>query len=308
VLIQNGTLHQDDTVLVGGVSGRIKAMFGDSGKRLRSAEPSMPVEILGLDDVPQAGDILQAMNDLGIAREVATQRQRQTRMEAMASRTGLSLDDLFSKIQQGQVKDLNIILKGDVQGSLGAIEHTLGQLNNDLTQVQLRIIHKGTGAITESDVNLATASNAIIIGFNARPDPAARRAAETHGIDIRFYNIIYNLTEDIKKAMVGMLDPEYREAIDGFAEVRNTFKLPSREVVAGVYVVDGKITRNLSVRVLRSGVVIHDGRLSSLKRFKDDVREVAAGYECGLVVDNFNDVQVGDTMEFYHKERVERAA
>jgi translation initiation factor IF-2 len=305
VLIQNGTLHQDDIVLVGGVSGKVKAMFNDQGRRLRSAEPAMPVEILGLEEVPQAGDILQAMKDLTLAREVATQRQRQHRMEAIA-KASVSLDDLFSKIQQGQVKDLNIILKGDVQGSLGAIEHALGQLNGDQAEVNLKIISKGTGAITESDVNLATASNAIIIGFNARPDPAARRAAEQHNVDIRFYNIIYNLTEDIKKAMVGMLAPEYREAIDGFAEVRNTFRLPSREVVAGLYVVDGKINRNLSVRVLRNGVVIHDGRIGSLKRFKDDVREVAAGYECGLVVENFSDVQVGDTMEFYHKEKVER--
>jgi translation initiation factor IF-2 len=305
VLIQNGTLHQDDIVLVGGVSGKIKAMFNDQGKRLRSAEPAMPVEILGLEEVPQAGDILQAMNDITLAREVATQRQRQHRAETIA-KASVSLDDLFSKIQQGQVKDLNIILKGDVQGSLGAIEHTLGQLNQELTEVDLKIIRQGTGTITESDVNLATASNAIIIGFNARPDPAARRAAEQHNVDIRFYNIIYNLTEDIKKAMVGMLAPEYREAIDGFAEVRNSFRLPSREVVAGLYVTDGKINRNLSVRVLRNGVVIHDGRIGSLKRFKDDVREVASGYECGLVVDGFSDIQVGDTTEFYHKEKVER--
>jgi translation initiation factor IF-2 len=266
----------------------------------------MPVVILGLDGVPQAGDILQAMDDLTVAREVATQRQRQERLEAIAVTRGVSLDDLFSKIQQGQVKELNIILKADVQGSIGAIEHALGQLNSE--EVQLKIIHKGTGTITESDVNLAIASRAIIIGFNARPDPSARRAAEQHGVDIRFYNIIYQLTDDIKKAMIGMLDPEWKEVTEGFAEVRNTFRLPSREVVAGLYVTDGKITRNLSVRVLRGGVVIHDGRISSLKRFKDDVREVQSGYECGLVVEGFHDVQVGDNMEFYRKEKVERTA
>jgi translation initiation factor IF-2 len=305
-LIQNGTLRLEDTVLVGSTTGKVKAMLSESGKRLRSAEPATPVVILGLDDVPQAGDILQVMDDLAVAREVATQRQRQQRLEAMATTRGVSLDDLFSKIQQGQVKELNIILKADVQGSIGAIEHALGQLNTD--EVQLKIIHKGTGTITESDVNLAIASRAIIIGFNARPDPSARRAAEQHGIDIRFYNIIYQLTDDIKKAMIGMLDPEWKEVTEGFAEVRNTFRLPSREVVAGLFVTDGKITRNLTVRVLRGGVVIHDGRIGSLKRFKDDVREVQSGYECGLVVEGFHDVQVGDNMEFYRKEKVERTA
>ncbi len=307
VLIQNGTLRPEENVLVGGVSGKIKSMFSDSGKRLRFAEPSTPVEILGLEGVPQAGDILQVMDDLSIAREVALQRQRQTRMEAMAnSARGTSLEDLFSKVQEGQVKDLNVILKADVQGSLGAIEHQFKQLSESQSEVQIRVIHKATGAITEGDVNLAVASQAIIIGFNVRPDPAARRAAEQQGIDIRFYNIIYQLTDDIKKAMTGMLAPTFKEVVEGFADVRNTFRLPSREVVAGLYVTDGKITRTgQSVRVLRSGAVIHDGRISSLKRFKDDVREVTTGYECGLVVDGFTDVQVGDNMEFYRQERVE---
>ncbi|EFO79884.1 translation initiation factor IF-2 [Oscillochloris trichoides DG-6] len=306
VLIQNGTLRPEDNVLVGGVSGKIKTMFNDSGKRLRFADPSTPVEILGLDGVPQAGDILQVVDDLTVAREIALQRQRQTRMEAIASNRGTSLEDLFSKVQQGQIKDLNVIIKADVQGSIGAIEHQFGQLNNSQTEVQIKIIHRGTGAITESDVNLATASQAIIIGFNARPDPAARRAAEQQGIDIRFYNIIYQLTDDIKKAMVGMLAPTFKEVVEGYADVRNTFRLPSREVVAGLYITDGKVTRTgQSVRVLRNGAVLHDGRISSLKRFKDDVREVTSGYECGLVVENFTDVQVGDNMEFYRQERVE---
>ncbi len=308
VLIQNGTLHAEDTVLVGSVAGKIKMMYSDSGKRLRYAEPSMPVGILGLDEVPQAGDILQVIDEIQVAREIALQRHRQQRMEAISTNQGVSLDDLFSKIQEGQVKDLNVILKADVQGTIGAIEHQFTQLNEKQSEVQIRVIHKGTGTITESDVNLALVSNAIIIGFNARPDPAARRSAEQHGIDIRFYNIIYKLTEDIQKAMVGMLDPEYREVVEGFAEVRDTFRLPSREIVAGLIVSEGKINRNLNVRVLRNGVVIHDGRVSSLKRFKDDVREVTAGYECGLVVEHSNDIEVGDTMEFYRKERVERTA
>jgi translation initiation factor IF-2 len=306
VLIQNGTLRPEDNVLVGGVSGKIKSMFSDSGKRLRYAEPSTPVEILGLEGVPQAGDILQAMDDLSVAREVALQRTRQTRMEAIGVVRGTTLEDLFSQVQQGKVKDLNVILKADVQGSLGAIEHQFGQLSASQSEVQIKVIHKGTGAITEGDVNLAVASQAIIIGFNARPDPAARRAAEQQGIDIRFYNIIYQLTDDIKKAMVGMLAPTFKEVVEGFADVRNVFRLPSREIVAGLYITDGKITRTgQSVRVLRNGAVIHDGKISSLKRFKDDVREVTAGYECGLVVESFTDVQVGDNMEFYRHERVE---
>jgi translation initiation factor IF-2 len=304
VLVQNGTLRLEDNVLVGGTTGTIRTMFNDAGKRLRFAEPATPVVILGLNDVPQAGDILQVMPDLTIAREIALQRQRKQRLEAMASTRGVSLDGLFSSIQQGKIKELNIILKADVQGSIGAIEHALSQLNTD--EVQIRVIHRGTGTITESDVNLAIASHAIIIGFNARPDPAARRQAEQYGVDIRFYNIIYQLTEDIKKAMIGMLEPEYREVTEGFAEVRNTFRLPTREIVAGLYVTEGKITRQYNVRVLRNGIVIHDGKIASLKRFKDDVREVQSGYECGLIVEGFNDITPGDTMEFYRRERVER--
>ncbi len=307
VLIQNGTLRVDDIVVVGATYGKIRAMYNDAGKRLRFAEPSTPVEILGLTGVPKAGDILQVLDDIAIARDVAAQRQRQNQMEQMASQVkGVTLEDLFSRIQAGQVKDLNVILKADVQGSIGAIEHGLGQINSKHTEVQIQVLHTGTGAISESDVNLATASNAIIIGFNARPDPGARRLADQNGIDIRFYPIIYQLLEDLEKAMVGMLAPVEREVVDGFAEVRTTFRLPTREVVAGLYVTDGKAGRNNQVRVLRSGVVVHDGRIGSLKRFKDDVREVQTGYECGLVVEGFGDVQNGDTMEFYHKEQVVR--
>ena len=306
VLIQNGTLRLDDNVLVGNGTGTVRAMFNDTGKRIRFAEPSTPVLILGLNEVPKAGDILQVMDDLTVARDVAVQRQRQIRIDAMANLRSVSLDGLFANIQQGKIKELNLIVKVDVQGSIGAIEHALGQLNTN--EVQIKIIHRGTGTITESDVNLAVASRAIIIGFNARPDPAGRRAAEQHGIDIRFYNIIYNLVEEMKKAMIGMLDPEYREVTEGYAEVRNTFRLPSREIVAGLYVTDGKINRQQSVRVLRSGVVLHEGRLNSLRRFKEDVREVNSGYECGVVVEGFTDVQTGDNLEFFRKERVERTA
>jgi translation initiation factor IF-2 len=246
------------------------------------------------------------MDDLVVAREIALQRQRQQRAEAMAATVrGTSLEELFGKVKQGQVKELNLILKADVQGSLDAIAHLIEQLNQSQQAVQTRIIHRGVGAITEGDVNLALASHAIIIGFNARPDPAARRHAEQHGVDIRFYNIIYQLQDDLKKAMAGMLAPTVKEVVEGYAEVRNTFRLPTREVVAGVYVTDGKVTRTgQNVRVLRRGVVIHDGKISSLKRFKDDVREVTAGYECGLIVEGFNDIEIGDALEFYRQETV----
>lgn len=308
-LVQNGTLRIDDVIVCGGTFGKIRAMFSDSGRRLRHAEPSTPVEILGLSDVPKAGDIFQVVDDISIAREIAAQRLRQLQLEQMASQMKvLSLDVLFDRIQAGQIKELNIVIKADVQGSIGAIEHGLAQINDKHTDVKIKVIHTGTGAISESDVNLATASSAIIIGFNARPDPAARRLADQNGIDIRYYPIIYQLLEDLEKAMVGMLAPVEREIIDGYAEVRNTFRLPSREVVAGLHVSDGRVLRNSRVRVLRSGVVVHDGRIASLKRFKDDVREVLTGYECGLVVDGFGDVQNGDAMEFYHKEQVERTA
>ncbi len=307
VLVQNGTLRLDDIVLVGATYGRIRSMFNDAGKRLRHAEPSMPVEILGLDGVPQAGDILQVVDKIEIARDIAAQRHRQRQAETVATPSkAVGLDDLYAKIQAGQVKDLNILLKADVNGSIGAIEHSLKQINAKHNEVQLKIIHSSTGAISESDVNLATASKAIIIGFNTRPDPSARRLAEQNGIEIRFYNIIYQLLENLEQALVGMLAPEEREVVNGFAEVRNTFRLPSREVVAGLYVTDGKVNRNDQVRVLRNGVVLHDGKLSSLKRFKDDVREVQSGYECGAVVADFTDVQNGDTMEFYRTEKVER--
>jgi translation initiation factor IF-2 len=310
VLVQNGTLRLDDVVLVGATFGRVRTMFNDVGKRLRHAEPSTPVEILGLNDVPQAGDVLQVVPDIALARDVAAMRQRQRQAEQMVSqtKTAVGLDALYAQIQAGQVKDLNVILKADVSGSIGAIEQSLSQINTKHSEVQIRVIHTGTGAISESDVNLATASSAIIIGFNVRPDPAARRLADQNGIEIRFYNIIYQLLGDVEQALVGMLAPEEREVVNGFAEVRNTFRLPSREVVAGLYVLDGKINRNDKVRVLRNGVVLHDGKLSSLKRFKDDVRDVQAGYECGAVVESFTDVQNSDTLEFYRIEQVVRTA
>lgn len=266
----------------------------------------MPVEILGLLDVPEAGDILQAVEDEKTARTLAEERARQRRAEAFTETRVVKLDDAFAQLEEGETRELRVVLKADVQGSLEAIQGTLAKLNEESESVGVSVVHAGTGAISESDVNLAVASNAIIVGFNVRPDAAAKRAADAAGVDIRFYDIIYQLVDDIKSAMSGLLSPEVRQVTDGYAEVRQTFRLPSREVAAGLYVLDGKATRNSRVRVLRNGAVIYDGVVSSLKRFKDDVREVQAGYECGLVVEGLTDIQVGDQIEFYHTEQVAR--
>jgi len=302
-LIQNGTLNLRDYVVAGATWGRVKAMQDDKGKKLRKADPSTPVEIMGLTNVPQAGDTLLVAPDEQAAKQIAEQRARARRFEEGAQGIkAVSLDDLFAQIQAGKVKELRIILKADVQGSLEAIKHNLAKLSTD--EVKVNILHTATGGITESDVALAYASDAIIIGFNVRPDAAAKRAADKNNIDIRFYDIIYKLSEDIEKAMVGMLDPTFHDVTDGYAEVRAVFRLPKNEQAAGLMVTEGKINRNSQVRVLRGGAVIYTGTISALKRFKDDVREVAQGYECGISLTNFNDFQEGDTLEFFRKEQV----
>ncbi|MDP9366209.1 MAG: translation initiation factor IF-2, partial [Chloroflexota bacterium] len=308
VLVQSGTLNLRDVVVAGATWGRVRAMFDDRGKRVRRAEPSFPVEILGLLEVPQAGDTLQAFDDERAARELADTRQAQRRAEALVGERSVKLTDLYNQVQEGTTAELRVIVKADVQGSLGAIQNALLRLNEDTEQgVQLSITLAATGAITESDVSLASATRSIIIGFNVRPDVAAKRAADAAGIDIRFYNIIYNLIDEVKQAMTGLLAPVFQDVTDGYAEVRNTFRIPGGDVVAGLYVLDGRISRNVKARVLRSGTVINEGGVRSLKRFKDDVREVAAGYECGIGLDGFNDLQVGDQIEFYHREEVARA-
>jgi translation initiation factor IF-2 len=302
-LIQNGTLNLRDYVVAGASWGRMRAMSDDRGRKLRKAEPSTPVEILGLNDVPKAGDTLLVAPDEGTARQIAEQRARMRRLEESAQGIkSVSLDDLFAQIQAGKVKELRIILKADVQGSLEAITNTLGKLSTD--DVKVSILHRATGGITESDVGLASASGAIIIGFNVRPDATAKRAADKSHVDIRFYDIIYKLSEDIEKAMRGLLDPEFQDVTDGYAEVRAVFRLPKNEQAAGLMVTEGKISRNSQVRALRNGAVIYDGTVASLKRFKDDVREVSEGYECGISLRDFNDFEVGDTLEFYRKEQV----
>ena len=301
VLIQNGTLNLRDSVVIGTIYGRIKAMQDDHGRKVRRALPSMPVEITGLDDVPEAGDILHVYADDREARTVAEQR-RLARQAASFSDVRLSLENALRNVQTGGTKELRLILKAAEQGSLGAIQNALNKLDDP--SVQINIIHTGVGAIGESDVSLASASQAIIIGYNVRPDVAGKRAADSRGVDIRFYDVIYHLVDDVKAAMTGMLDPIEQETTDGYADVRELFKLPNKIVAAGLYVTDGVIRRNDRVRVLRNGAVIHDGTVTTLKRMKDDAREVQAGYECGLSLDGFNEYEVGDTLEFYRKEQI----
>jgi len=308
VLVQSGTLNLRDVVVAGATSGRIKAMFDDRGRRVRRAEPSTPVEILGLLEVPQAGDTFQVFDDERVARQLVDERQAQRRAEALVGDRPVKLTELYNQVQEGTTAELRIILKADVQGSLGAIQNALLKLNDETDQlVRMSITLSGAGAITESDVSLASATRSIIIGFNVRPDVAAKRAADASGIDIRFYNIIYNLIDEVKQAMNGLLAPVFQDVTDGYAEVRETFRLPGGDVVAGLYVLDGRITRNSRARVLRSGTVVFEGGIRSLKRFKEDVRDVAAGYECGLGLDGFNDLQVGDQIEFFRREEVARA-
>ncbi|MHB8648310.1 MAG: translation initiation factor IF-2 [Thermomicrobiales bacterium] len=301
VLIQNGTLNLRDSVVVGTIYGRIKAMQDDRGRKVRRALPSMPVEITGLDDVPEAGDILQTYVDDREARTVAEQR-RLERQASSFSDVRLSLENALRNVQTGGTKELRLILKAAEQGSLGAIQNALNKLDDP--SVQINIIHTGVGAIGESDVSLASASQAIIIGYNVRPDVAGKRAADSRGVDIRFYDVIYHLVDDVKAAMTGMLDPIEQETTDGYADVRELFKLPNKIVAAGLYVTDGVIRRNDRVRVLRNGAVVHDGTVTTLRRMKDDAREVQAGYECGLSLDGFNEYEVGDTLEFYRKEQI----
>src|SRR5438477_6949686 len=278
-------------------------MQDDKGHKIRKADPSTPVEILGLASVPQAGDTLLVAPDETTAKQIAEQRARQRRFQEGAEGIKtVNLDDLFAQIQAGSIKELRIILKADVQGSLEAISQTLAKLASD--EVKVNVIHKAIGGITESDVALAYASGAIIIGFNVRPDAAAKRAADTSHIDIRFYDVIYELADDVQNAMKGLLDPKFQDVTEGYAEVRAVFRLPRNEQAAGLMVTEGRLTRNSHVRLLRGGAVIYDGTISSLKRFKDDVREVAQGYECGIGLNNFNDFQEGDTLEAYRTEQI----
>jgi translation initiation factor IF-2 len=310
ILIQSGTLNMRDIVVAGATWGRVKAMQDDHGRRVRKAGPSSPVEILGLLDVPQAGDQVQVFEDEREARELVESRLQQRRIEQLTADRAMKLTDIASQVSSGATAtaELRVILKADVQGSLGAIQAALLKLNDETDAgVRLSITYAGTGAISESDVSLAVATKSVIVGFNVRPDVAAKRAADASGVDIRFYNIIYNLIDEVKQAMTGLLAPVFQDVTDGYAEVRETFKLPSGDVVAGCYVLDGKLVRNSRVRVLRSGTVMFEGGIKSLRRFKDDVREVASGYECGLGLEGFNDLQIKDQVECFHRQEVARS-
>ncbi|ERI92913.1 translation initiation factor IF-2 [Clostridiales bacterium oral taxon 876 str. F0540] len=302
LLVQNGTLHVGDSILVGTTYGRIRAMFDDKGKKIKHAGPSIPVEVLGLSEVPAAGDKFNVTKDEKTARDMAEKRKEKLRAEHMQSTNKVSLEDLYSQIQEGKVKELGIIVKADVQGSVEAVKQSFEKLSTD--NVKVRIIHGAVGAITETDVILATASNAIIIGFNVRPDTNATALAEKEKVDIKTYRIIYDAIEDIKSAMIGMLEPEYKEVVLGKAEVRMTYKISNVGTIAGCYVLNGKITRSSSIRVIRDGIVIFESTLASLKRFKDDVKEAAAGYECGLSIEKFNDIKEGDIIEAYTMEEI----
>ena len=301
VLVQNGTLKIGDPIVAGIAYGRVRAMMNDKGENVKTAGPSCPVEVLGFNEVPSAGDI---MNVAEVSKKVAEERRNRIKAEQLKNLSKVSLEDLFSHIAEGEVKTLNIVVKADVHGSVEAVKQALEKLSNE--EVCVKCIHGGVGAITESDVMFASASNAIVIGFNVRPDSGARNLAEQEKVDVRTYRIIYQAIEDVENAMKGMFKPVFKEVHLGTISVRNTFKVSSVGTIAGAYVQDGKVQRNAQVRVVRDGVVIHEGQIASLRRFKDDVREVAAGYECGIGIENFNDIHEGDVIEAYTMEEVKR--
>ncbi|MBO1198982.1 translation initiation factor IF-2 [Staphylococcus simiae] len=304
LLVQNGTLNVGDSIVVGNTYGRIRAMVNDLGQRIKTAGPSTPVEITGINDVPQAGDRFVVFSDEKQARKIGESRHEANVMQQRQESKNVTLDNLFEQMKQGEMKDLNIIIKGDVQGSVEALAASLMKI--DVEGVNVRIIHTAVGAINESDVTLANASNGIIIGFNVRPDAGAKRAAEAENVDMRLHRVIYNVIEEIESAMKGLLDPEFEEQVIGQAEVRQTFKVSKVGTIAGCYVTEGKITRNAGVRIIRDGIVQFEGELDTLKRFKDDAKEVAKGYECGITVQNYNDLKEGDIIEAFEMVEIKR--
>ena len=304
VLMQNGTLHVGDSIIAGMASGRIRAMINDRGERVEAAGPAMPVEIMGFDEVPSAGDEMIAVSDEHLGRQVADERREKLKASREATMAKMSMENLFSSIEAGKVTTLNLIIKADVQGSVEAVKQAMEKLSND--EVKVRVLHSAAGAITKDDVNLANAFNAVIIGFNVRPDASAREEADKAKVDVRLYTVIYKAIEDMEKAMKGLLEPEYREVLLGHAEVRNVFKITGAGIIAGCYVTDGKVQRNAGVRLLRENVVVHEGKLSSLKHLKDDVKEMAAGYECGMSLEGHNDIKEGDIVECFIMEEIPR--
>jgi translation initiation factor IF-2 len=304
VLVQSGTLKRGDVVLGGAAFGRVRAMLDETGRNVQSAGPSIPVEIQGLSEVPNAGEELTALGDERKAREIALFRQGKFRDVKLAKKQAAKLENVFENMGEGEVKMLPLLIKADVQGSQEALSHALTRLSTD--EVKVSVVHAAVGGITESDVNLALASNAVIIGFNTRADAAARKLAESNGVDVRYYNIIYEAVDEVKAALSGMLAPEKRENVLGLVEIRQVFRISKVGTVAGCYVLEGLVRRNARIRLLRDNVVIHDGELDSLKRFKDDVREVKAGFECGLSIKGNDDIKVGDQLEIYEVQEVAR--
>ncbi|SHF32219.1 bacterial translation initiation factor 2 (bIF-2) [Seinonella peptonophila] len=304
VLVQSGTLRVGDAIVAGNHFGKIRAMINDRGRRIKVASPSTPVGILGLSDVPNAGDAFMVFEDEKKARAIASQRGLKEKQAAQGTQAKVTLDDLFKQIQEGEMKELNVIIKADVQGSAEALQGSLEKI--DVEGVRVKIIHSGAGAITESDIILASASNAIIIGFNVRPEPNARAMAEREQVDVRLHRVIYNVIEEIESAMKGLLDPEFEERVIGSVEVRQIFKVSRVGTIGGCYVTEGKIVRNAHIRLVRDGIVIHEGKLDTLKRFKDDAKEVTQGYECGITLENYHDIKEGDVIEAYVIEEVKR--
>ena len=304
LLVQNGTLRTGDVVIAGTSVGKVRAMTNDRGKAIKKAGPSVPVEILGLSEVPEGGDLFYSVLDEKIARNVVESRKQKQKEELFGAQKKITLENLFDEINEGNRKSLDIVLKADVQGSLEAVKQSLLKLSNE--EVKVQIIHGGVGAISESDVMLADASNAIIIGFNVRPDAGARVSAESREVDVRLYRVIYQAIEEIEAAIRGMLKPQFKEVVLGHAEIRQTFKVTSVGTIAGCYILDGSMKRSSHIRIVRDGIVVHEGELASLKRFKDDVKEVKSGYECGMNVENFNDIKEGDIVESYEMQEVAR--
>ncbi len=304
LLVQRGTLRQGDTIISGTAMGHVRTMTDDKGRSIKEAGPSTPVEITGMPEVPEAGEVFNAVKDEKLARQLVEKRKDQMREKTLNASSKVSLQDLFSQIQSGDVKELNIVVKADVQGSVEAVKQSLEKLSTD--EVKVKVIHGGVGAVTESDVTLAQVSNAIIIGFNVRPGAGIAESAESAGVDVRLYRIIYDAIDDVKAAMIGMLDPEFKEVVTGHIEIRQTFKVSGVGTIAGCYVTDGKVVRNSDVRIVRDGIVIFEGKLASLKRFKDDVKEVQQGFECGLSFERFNDIKEGDVVEAFVMEEIKR--
>ncbi len=304
LLVQNGTLHQGDTIIAGTAVGRVRVMMDDKGRTVKTAGPSIPVEITGLADVPAPGDEFDAVTDERMARELVEQRRQAEKDAAAKLNTKVTLDNLFAKMQEGEMKELNLIVKADVQGSAEAVKASLEKISNE--EVRVKVIHAGVGAINESDILLASTANAIIVGFNVRPDAAASASAQRSKVDMRMYRVIYDAINEIESAMKGMLAPKFKEVVLGHAEVRQTFRASAIGTIAGCYVKDGKVTRDGKVRILRDNIVVYEGEIGSLQRFKDSVREVASNYECGMSIAGYNDIKEGDIFECFAMEEIKQ--